>query len=67
MVSESTWRVHAVLRFILSWNYNGFLVDMDSLVQVDLHFCKEVQWFRSGHGLDMASEGSIRVINIRFL
>ena len=49
MVLESTWRVQAVLRFILTRNYNGFLVDMDSLVQVNLHFSKELQWFRGGH------------------
>ena len=29
MVSESTWRVHGVLRFILARNYDGFGVDMD--------------------------------------
>ena len=37
MVFESTWRVQAVLGFILTRNYNGFLVDMDYLVQVNLH------------------------------
>ena len=30
--------------FILTRNYNGFVVDMDSLVQVDLHFNMELQW-----------------------
>ena len=50
MVSESTWRVQAVLRFILTRNYNGFVVDMDSLAQVNLHFSTELQWFRGGHG-----------------
>ena len=50
MVSESTWRVQAVLRFILARNYNGFVVDMDSLVQDNLHFSKELQCFRGGHG-----------------
>ena len=50
MVLESTWRVQAVLRFILIRNYNVFLVDMDYLLQVDLHFSKELQWFRGGHG-----------------
>ena len=55
MVSESTWRVQAVLRFILTRNYNVFLVDMDYLVQVNLHFSKELQWFRGGHGVYMLS------------
>ena len=50
MVLESTWRVQAVLGFILIRNYNGFLVDMDYLVQVNLHFGQELQWFRGGHG-----------------
>ena len=50
MVLESTWRVQAVLGFILIRNYNVFLVDMDYLVQVDLHFSKELQWLRGGHG-----------------
>ena len=50
MVSESTWRVHGVLRFILARNYNGFVVDMDSLGQANLHFSKELQCFRGGHG-----------------
>ena len=31
--------------FILARNYNGFVVDMDSLVQLDLHFSKGFQWF----------------------
>ena len=39
---ESTWRVQAVLRFMLIKFYNGFLVDMDFLVQMDLHFNKEL-------------------------
>ena len=50
MVSESTWRVHGVLEFILARNYNGFGVDMDSLGQANLHFSKELQCFRGGHG-----------------
>ena len=50
MVLESTWRVHAVVGFILIRNYNVFLVDMDYLVQVNLHFSKELQWFCGGHG-----------------
>ena len=50
MVSEWTWRVHGVLEFILARNYNGFAVDVDSLVQVKVHFSKELQWFRGGHG-----------------
>ena len=67
MVSWWTW-IHKFKRiFILARNYNGFVVDMDSLVQVNLHFSEELQQFGSGHGLDMASQGSIRVIKIRFL
>ena len=50
MVSESTWRVHGVLRFILVSDYTGFGVDMDSLGQADLHFSWELQCFRGGHG-----------------
>ena len=50
MVSESTWRVHVVLKFILTRNYIGFVVDMDSLVQENLHFSEELQCFRGGHG-----------------
>ena len=48
MVPESTWRVQAVLGFILIRNYHGCVVDMDSLVQVNLHFSKGLQWFRGG-------------------
>ena len=53
-------------------HFNGELqrfgfVDMDSLVQVNLHFSLELWWFWSGHGLDMASQGSIRVTKIRIL
>ena len=58
MVLESTWRVQAVLRFILTRNYNGFLVDMDYLVQVNLHFSKELQWFCGGRGFFSSSESS---------
>ena len=58
MVLESTWRVQAVLRLILIRNYNVFLVDMDSLVQVDFHFSKELQWFRGGLGFFSSSESS---------
>ena len=50
MVLESTWRVQVVLGFILIWNYIVCLVDMDYLVQVNLHFSMELQWFRGGHG-----------------
>ena len=50
MVLESTWRVHGVLRFIFAKNYNGFVVDMDSLGQANLHFSRELQGFRGGHG-----------------
>ena len=38
------------LRFILTRNYNGFLVDMDSLVQVNLHFSQELHCFWRVHG-----------------
>ena len=31
-------------------NYNGFVVGMDSLGQTTLHFSKELQGFRGGHG-----------------
>jgi hypothetical protein len=55
---ESTWRVHGVLRFIFTWNYNGFLVDMDFLVQMNIHFSKELQRFRRVHGEYMSSLGS---------
>ena len=58
MVLESTWRVQAVLGFILIRNYNVFLVDMDYLVQVNLHFSKELQWFRGGHGFFSSIESS---------
>ena len=45
MVSESTWRVHIVLMFILARNYNGFVVDMDSLGWIMFEFTKEFQCF----------------------
>ena len=51
------------LRFILARNYNGFVVDMDSLVPVNLHFSKELQWFRGGHGLFSSSECSFKKRN----
>ena len=38
-----TWSVHDLFWFILIRNCNGFVVDMDSLVQVNLHFSKEIQ------------------------
>ena len=38
------------LRFMLIGNYNGFVVDMDSLGQANLHFSEELQCFRGGHG-----------------
>ena len=43
---------------ILIRDYNGFVVDMDSLDQADLHFSKELQWFRGGHGFISSSESS---------
>ena len=46
------------LRFILARNYNGFVVDMDSLVQVNVHFSKELQWFRGGDGFFSSNESS---------
>ena len=55
-----TWRVHDLFWFILTRNYNGFVVDMDSLDQADLHFSKELQWFRGGHGFISSSESSFR-------
>ena len=48
----------AVLRFILTGNYNGCVVDMDSLDQVNLHFDEELQWFRGGRGFISSSESS---------
>ena len=42
--------------FILARNYNGFVVDMDSSIQMYLHFSKELQWVRGGHGLFSSSE-----------
>ena len=44
--------------FILARNYKVFMVDMDSVVQVDIHFNKELQWFRGGHGFFSSSESS---------
>ena len=46
--------------FVLARNYKVFIVDMDSLVQVNLHFNKELQWFRSGHGFFSSSESSFQ-------
>ena len=43
------FRTH-YLRFILARNYNGFVVDMDSLGQTTLHFSQELQGFCGGHG-----------------
>ena len=67
MVSESTWRVPGVLRFILARNYNGFVVDMDSLYQAHLHFSEELQCFRGGHGFceTVRSEPDRNQIGIR--
>ena len=44
--------------FILARNYKVFMVDMDSVVQVDMHFNQELQWFRGGHGFFSSSESS---------
>ena len=55
---DRTWRAHDVFWFILTRNYNGFVQDMDSLDQADLHFSKELQWFRGGHGFISSSESS---------
>ena len=44
--------------FILAWNYKVFMVDMDSVVQADLHFNEELQRFRGGHGFLSSSESS---------
>ena len=43
MVSESTWRVHGVLEFILARNYNAFLVDMDEHIKKHKFFNNFVQ------------------------
>ena len=48
----------AVLKFILTANYNGFVVDMVSLAPANLHFSEELQWFRGGHGFISSSESS---------
>ena len=40
MVSESTWRVHIVFMFILTRNYNGFVVDRDSLGELWLNLLR---------------------------
>ena len=53
-----TWSVHDLFWFILTRNYNGFVVDMDSLDQANLHFSEELQWFRGGHGFCTSSERS---------
>ena len=58
---ESTWRVHDLFWFILIRNYNGFVVDMDSLDQANLHFSKELQWFSSPQDAECLSH----VIKIR--
>ena len=55
-----TWRVHDLFWFISIRNYNGFVVDMDSLDQANLHFSKELQWFRGGHGFISSSESSFQ-------
>ena len=62
MVSESTWRVHIVLMFILARNYNGFVVDMDSLGWIMVEFTKEFQRFLSGCRLSYTS-GYVRLRN----
>ena len=49
------------LRFILTRNYNGFVVDMDSLGQVNLHFSQELQWFCGGHGSIQISKFMVQV------
>ena len=46
------------LRFILTKNYMGFVVDMDSLYQVNVNFSKELQWFRCGPAIAMIREPS---------
>ena len=53
-----TWRVHDLFWFISIRNYNGFVVDMDSLDQANLRFSKELQWFRGGHGFFSSRESS---------
>ena len=43
------FRTH-YLRFILARNYKGFVVDMGSSYQANLHFSQELQCFCGGHG-----------------
>ena len=49
MVSRWTWIILFKWIFILARNYNGFMVDMDSLVQVNVQFSEELQYFCGGH------------------
>ena len=55
MVSESTWRVHGVLEFILARNYHGFGEYMESTSCPWVHFNKELTCFFGGHGLFSSS------------
>ena len=50
------------LRFISARNYNGFLVDMDSLVQVNLHFSQELQCFWRVHGFFISTSYSFACV-----
>ena len=60
MVFWWTWILQFKMILILARNYNGFVVDMDSSVQVNVHFSKELQWFRGGHGFFSSSESSFQ-------
>ena len=55
MVSWWTWILWFKIIFILAGHCNGFVVDMDSSVQVNVHFSKELQWFLGGHGFVSSS------------
>ena len=65
--APSRGRVVAVFSFVFTRNYNGFVEYMESTWCLFVHFSQELHWFGSGHGLDMASQGSIRVIQIGVL
>ena len=43
MVSRWIWIILFKRIFILARNYNGFVADMDSIVQANLHLSKELQ------------------------
>ena len=57
-----TWIILFKWIFILARNYNGFVVDMDSLVQVNLHFSKELQCFWRVHGFFISTSYSFACV-----